>query len=96
MDGRELGLAQLRGTSGDCLENRLHVARRAADDGEHLGRCRLMFQRFAQIVRALTQLLEQPRILDRDDGLGGEVRDQRDLLFAEWAHLLTVDADHAY
>ena len=27
-----------------------------------------------QIVGALAQLVEQPRVLDGDDGLGGEVR----------------------
>ena len=41
------------------------------------------------------QLIEQPRVLDGDDGLGGEVLDQLDLLVGEWPHLLTVDADRA-
>ena len=43
---------------------------------------------FAQIVRALAQLVEQPRVLDGDDGLSGEVLDQLDLLVSEWLHSL--------
>ena len=44
-------------------------------------------------LRALTQLVEQARVLDGDDGLGGEVFDQLDLLVGERAHLLAVDGD---
>ena len=41
------------------------------------------------------QLVEQPRVLDGDDGLGGEVLDQLDLLVGERANLLAVDGDRA-
>ena len=41
------------------------------------------------------QLVEQPRVLDGDDGLGGEVRDQLDLLVGERADLLAVDDNRA-
>ena len=34
----------------------------------------LLLQRLGQIVGALAQLVEQPRVLDGDDGLGGEIR----------------------
>ena len=37
------------------------------------------------------QLVEQSRVLDGDDGLGGEVRDQRDLLFGEGTNFLAVN-----
>ena len=51
----------------------------------------------SEIVGALPQLVEQPRVLDRDDGLGGEVRDQFDLLVGERPHerraIITNDAD---
>ena len=40
-------------------------------------------------LRAL-QLVEQPRILDGDDRLGGEVLDQFDLLVGEGTNLLAV------
>ena len=33
----------------------------------------LLLQRFGEIVGALAQLAEQPRVLDGDHGLGGEV-----------------------
>ena len=39
------------------------------------------------------QLVEQPGVLDGDDRLRGEILDQLDLLVAERAHLLTVDAE---
>ena len=42
-----------------------------------------------------TQLIEQPRVLDSDDGLGGEVLHQLDLLVGEGADLLPVDHDGA-
>src|SRR5262249_8061374 len=43
----------------------------------------------------LAQLVEQPCVLDGDDGLGGEVFDQLDLLVGEGPHLLAVDSDDA-
>src|SRR5262249_59724408 len=47
------------------LEHRLQLTRRAANNLEHIGGGGLLLQRFAQLV-------EQSRILDRDDGLVGE------------------------
>jgi hypothetical protein len=43
----------------------------------------------------LPQLVEQPRILDGDDGLTREVLDQHDLLVGEWPDFLPVDDDSA-
>jgi hypothetical protein len=43
----------------------------------------------------VTQLVEQARVLDGDDGLGREVLDQFDLLVGEGAHLLAVDTHGA-
>src|SRR5262245_59134478 len=37
-----------RSALDDGVEHRLHVGGRAADDAEHLGRCRLMLQGLAQ------------------------------------------------
>ena len=45
--------------------------------------------------RRFAQLVEQPRVLDRDDGLGGEVLNQLDLLVGERPDLLAVDGDRA-
>src|SRR5262249_23642120 len=54
---------------------RPELARRAGYDLQHLRRCCLLIQRLAQVVGALTQLVEQARVLDGDDGLTSEVRD---------------------
>src|SRR5262249_28477304 len=90
----ELGLANAHRIAQHGREHRLQIAGRTGNDPQHL-RCRgLLLQRLAEVGRALAQLVEQPRILDGDDGLSGKARDQRDLLLAEWAHFLTVDADH--
>ena len=44
----------------------------------------------------MPQFVEQSRVLDGDDGLGSEVRDQFDLLVGEWAHLRPKDRDCAH
>ena len=41
------------------------------------------------------QFVEQPRVLDGDDGLGGEVLHQLDLLVSEWPDFLPVDDNSA-
>ena len=48
----------------------------------------LLLQRFGEIVGALAQLVEQPRVLDGDDGLRGKVLNQLNLLVGERAHFL--------
>ncbi len=70
------------------VEHRLQVESRAADDLEHIGGGGLLLKRFAQLA-------EQPGVLDGDDGLGGEILHQLDLLVGEGAHLLAVDGDRA-
>ena len=60
------------GALDDGVEDRLHVRRRAADDAEHLGCCRLMLQRLAQFRVALAEFLEQANVLDGDHCLIGE------------------------
>src|SRR5262249_6677895 len=54
------------------VEDRLHVRRRAADDTEHLGCCRLMLQSLAQFCITLLDLLEQADVLDGDHRLIGK------------------------
>ena len=46
------------GTFDDGVENRLHIRGRAADDAQHLGRCRLMLQGFAEFVGSRSLLLQ--------------------------------------
>ena len=79
-------LAQSRRRFDQRVEHRLQVESRAADDLEHVGGGGLLLQRFAQLV-------EQAGVLDGDDGLGGEVRHQLDLLVGERPDLLAVDGD---
>ena len=43
----------------------------------------------------MTKLVEQPRVLDGDDGLGGEVLDKVDLFIVKWPHLLSINGDDA-
>ena len=43
----------------------------------------------------LADLGEQPRVLDRDHRLCGKVLEQRDLPFAEWSDLLTINGKRA-
>jgi hypothetical protein len=50
----------------------------------------LLPQCFGQVRGALAQFVEQPRILDGDDGLGSEVRDQRYLFVGEGPDFLAV------
>src|SRR5262249_44416072 len=66
------------------LEHRLQLTRRAANNLEHIGGGGLLLKR-------LTQLPEEARVLDGDDGLRGEVLDQLDLLVSEWPYFLAVD-----
>ena len=65
----------------------LQITGRGADDLQHLGGGDFLLERFAQLV-------EQPRVLDRYDGLGGEALDQLELLVGERPHLLAIDRDH--
>src|SRR5262249_37427314 len=73
--------------------HRSEIARRTGDHTQHFGRRRLLLQCFAQIVSALPQLIEETRVLDGDDGLGGEIRKQPDLLVSERSNFLTKDDD---
>ena len=58
-------LAQPRRRFDQRIEHRLQIEGRAADDLEHVGGGGLLLQRFAQLV-------EQPRVLDGDDGLAAK------------------------
>jgi hypothetical protein len=45
-----------------------------------------------QLISSLAQFLEQPRVLDGDDGLIGETRDKCDLLVGKGTNLLAGQA----
>ena len=48
-----------------------------------------------EISGALPQFVEQPRVLDGDDGLSGEALDQRDLLVGKGPNFLAVESERA-
>ena len=79
--------------SSKRLEHGVQLARRTADDLQHVGGGGLLLQRFAQVFRALAQFPEQAGILDRNDGLSGEIAQQLDLLVGERPDLLSIDRD---
>src|SRR6516164_7312235 len=60
----------------DRIEYRRKITGRGVDNLEHLGGRGLLFQGFAGLV-------DEPRILHRYDGFGGETFKQRDLFFRE-------------
>ena len=74
-------LANTRRRLDQRIEHRPELGARLADDLEHVAGRGLIFEQLLQIVGALPQFSEQPRILDRDHRLVGEGRDQRDLAF---------------
>src|SRR5262249_55876373 len=68
------------------VEHRLQIKGGAADNLEHVGRGGLLLERFPQLI-------EQPSVLDGDDGLRGEILDQIYLLIVEGSDLLAIDSD---
>ena len=51
--------------------------------------------RAGEIARALAQFVQQPRVLNGDDRLGGEILHELDLLVGERTDFLAVDAERA-
>src|SRR4029434_2966398 len=84
----KLGLANPDGILKHRPEYGRKLAGRTADDSKDLRGRSLLLQR-------LPQLAEQAGILDGDDGLRGEIRNQGDLLVGERPHLLAVDGNRA-
>ena len=75
-----LAAAQPARASNDSVEDRLDVRGRGRYYAQNLTRRRLLVQRLGQVARALAQLVEQARVLDGDDRLACEAREQLDLL----------------
>src|SRR4029434_6715581 len=59
-------LAQSRGRRGDGIDHGLEVRCRSANDAEYLTGRRLPLQGFGEVICALTQLVEQPCVLNGD------------------------------
>src|SRR5262245_6018486 len=80
----KLGVTNVHRVFQHSIEDRLQFAWRTADDLEHIGGGGLLLKRF-------TQLIEQPRVLDGDYGLCGEVLHQFNLFIGEGAYLCAID-----
>src|SRR5262249_3821002 len=87
-DVAKVGITDACGFIQYCREHRLQIAERAAYNPKYIGGSRLLVQRLSQVICALSQLVEQPGILDGDDCLSGEILYQRDLLLSEGAGFL--------
>ena len=88
-------MPQTRAALRRCIEHRLHVGRRAADDAEHLGCCGLMLQRLAQLCVRSLNFLEQAHVFDRDHCLIGESLKKLDLLISEGPYFRSADNDRS-
>src|SRR5262245_21094737 len=75
-DKSPIGSAKPYRTFGNGFKDRLQIECRPTDDLKHIGSGSLLLKRF-------TQLIQQARVLDSNDGLRGEVLDQIDLLVGE-------------
>ena len=73
---------QLDGARDDGGQHRLEIER-GADGASHLAQRRELLDRAGEIGGPGLQLLEQPHVLDRDDGLIREGLDQLDLALGE-------------
>jgi hypothetical protein len=87
----ELGFAKARRVRQHGLENGRERAGRVADDPKDFRSCRLLLQSFGKIERALAQLAEQSRILDRDHRLIRETLQQSQLHLVERPQLVAID-----
>jgi hypothetical protein len=86
-DGVEC-LAQPSGAFRQRVEHRLDVRRRATDDAQNLARRRLLFE-------SVLRLLEDPRVLEGDDGLVGEGVQEGDLAVRKGPGSKPSDGDGA-
>jgi hypothetical protein len=94
------GFAKFGRVSQHAIKHRRKLARGTRNYTQHLRRGRLLLQRFRQVgcasrkvSGALAQFVEQPRVLDGNDGLGGEVFTQLDLFIAEGLDFLAIHAE---
>ena len=69
---RHFRIAEQGGRVDQRIEHRLQVEGRAADGLRHVADRRLLLQRFAQLLGACLDFVEEPCVLDRNDGLVGE------------------------
>src|SRR5262245_51065666 len=86
VDGDVVRLAEPGRALHHRVEHRLYVRRRPSDDAENLAGCRLLTKQLGQLSVTRLQLLEQPHILNRDDGLVSEGLEQLNLSIGKWTN----------
>src|SRR5262245_61369764 len=86
-DAAQRGITEPERIGRHRVEDRLHIGRRAADHPQNLARRR-------EVAVARLELLEEAYVLDGDDRLGGERRQEADLGVGKRAHLSSADVDH--
>src|SRR5260370_17237814 len=69
----------VRGILEHLVEHWGQIAGRRTDDLQHFGRCGLLLEGFFEIARLGLHLVEQPDVLNGDDGLVAERLQQCDL-----------------
>jgi hypothetical protein len=89
---RVVRAAQASGIRGNGVKHRLDVGRRGRDHTQDFARSRLLLEGFRERPVARFELLEQSHVLDRDDRLGGEGFNERDLLFRKRLDLAPPEA----
>ena len=92
VDRAGFGAGELHRFGDDGGEHGFEIERRVHRLGHFAERAQLT-DRAAKLIGALAQLVQQARVLDGDDGLGGEVRDQRDLLVGKGTNFLAVQGE---
>ena len=61
-----IGLAKFGGRRRQRVEHALQIEGGTADDFQYVAGCGLLLKGFAEITRPCLNLLEEPRVLDRD------------------------------
>ena len=78
---------------------RVALSKIVSKTGDKFSRRRLITCNTSEVAvcccSGFAQLVEQPRVLDGDDGLSGEIRDQLDLSVGERQHFLPIDSNTA-
>ena len=77
-----------------CIEHRLQIERRTADDLEHICGRGLLLQKFRQVFRARLHFIEQPHVFDGDHGLIGEGGYEFDLLVCKRRNIRPTERNH--
>jgi hypothetical protein len=96
INNRIVCAAQARRRINDALKYRLQMELRAANNTQNVARSGLVLERLAKLSSPSLHLLEQPRVLDGNDGLVGEGLEQIDLLVGEGTDLSASDGNGAY